>query len=115
MKLRTGRTNDEIGITFGITRFTVTARMNKVRSAFEKDFVFQHVNFEMTREGLAQRTSLLSQMVFCGGDTTRPVLVLDGTYVYTVHSKEFQLRFSKAKLQRSKEAKLCSSDGLHYD
>lgn len=92
MKLRTGRTNDDIGLVFGITRCTVTERMNKIRKILESDFVFQNVNFEMSRGDLAQRTSLLSQMLFCGGDNTRPVLVLDGTYVFIQSSSNYEFQ-----------------------
>lgn len=89
MKLRTGRTHDDIGSIFGITRFTVTERMNKIRKVLENDFVYKNVNFEMTREQLAQRTTPLSQMLFCNGDTTRPVITLDGTYIYIQQSSNY--------------------------
>lgn len=92
MKLRTGRTNDDIGSVFGITRFTVTERLNKIRKILELDFVFRHVNFELTRAEMAKRTSLLSQTIFCGGDTSRPVLVLDGTYVYIQKSSNYDFQ-----------------------
>lgn len=92
MKLRTARTHDDIGLAFGITRFTVTERMKKVRKVLEQDFVFKHVNYERTREELAAKTSLLSQTLFCGGDTTCPVLVVDGTYVYVQKSSNYEFQ-----------------------
>lgn len=92
MKLRTGRTHDEIGLIFGITRFTVSERMNKVRAILERDFVFQNVNFEMTRQQLAQCTTPLSQSLFCNGDVNRPVLILDGTYIYIQKSSNYEFQ-----------------------
>lgn len=92
MKLRTGRTNDDIGLIFGITRFTVTERMNKVRKVLEDDFVYKNVNFELTREELAQRTTPLSQMLFCNGDPSRPVITLDGTYIYIQKSSNYDFQ-----------------------
>lgn len=92
MKLRTGRTNDDIGRTFSITRTAVTERLNKVRRAMENDFVFENVNFVLSRDQLAQRSTLLSQMLFCNGDISRPVLVLDGTYVYVQKSSNYEFQ-----------------------
>lgn len=92
MKLRTARTNDDIGLIFGITRFTVTERMNKVRKILENDFVYQNVNFERTREQLAQRTTVLSQMLFCNGDSSRPVIILEGTYIYIQKSSNYEFQ-----------------------
>lgn len=92
MKLRTGRTNDDIGSIFKITRFTVTERMNKIRKVLESDFVYKNVNFAMTREQLAQCTTPLSQMLFCNGDTSRPVLILDGTYIFIQKSSNYDFQ-----------------------
>lgn len=100
MKLRTGRTHDDIGNFFNINRNTVTERINKVRLAMETDFVYENVNFLRSRADLAKHTSLFSQRLFCNGDTSRPVLVLDGTYIYVQKSSNFEfqkLSFSAQK------------------
>lgn len=92
MKMRNGRTNDDIGRVFNITRTIVTDRLNKVRKAMENDFVYENVNFVLSRDQLAQRSTLLSQVLFCNGDIYRPVLVLDGTYVYIQKSSNYEFQ-----------------------
>lgn len=89
MKMRTGRTNDDIGRIFNITRTAVTNQLNKVRLAMERDFVFENVNYVRSRNDLAGCSTLLSQMLFCDSDISRPVLVLDGTYVYIQKSSNY--------------------------
>lgn len=65
MKIRTGRTNDDIAQVFHITGMTVGRRLKEVRAAFEEDFVFQNVNTVLrSRVDLAAHTTALSQMLF---------------------------------------------------
>lgn len=115
MKMRTGRTNDDIGRIFGKTRSAVTRRLRKVRLAMENDFVFENVNCLFTRHQLAERsTSLLSQMLFCKGDVTRPVLVLDGTYVYVQKSSNYQFQkssYNSYKKRNFVRVMICTTTG----
>lgn len=92
MKLRTARTDEDIGQVFKITRQAVGMRLKCVRKAMESDFVYQNVNFQLTREKLAERSTVLSQMLFCNGDSSRPVLVIDGTYVYIQKSTNYEVQ-----------------------
>lgn len=111
MKMRTGRTNDDIGAKFNITRFGVTKRMNKVRNAMEEDFVFKNVNFMNTREELAQHTTQFSQMLFCNGEN-RPVLVFDGTYIWCQKSSNFEfqkLSYSAQKKRNFVRVMVCTT------
>lgn len=92
MKIRTGRTHEDIARIFGITAMAVSKRLNRVRVAMEQDFVYRYVNCLLSREELAERTTMFSQMLFCNGDTSRPVLILDGTYVYIQKSTNFEMQ-----------------------
>lgn len=92
LKLRTGRTNDDIGSMFGLTRQSVTNRFNKVREAMENDFVFQNVNYMNTREELAQNSTTFSQTLFANGDESVPILVFDGTYIWCQKSANFDFQ-----------------------
>ncbi|XP_031622768.1 uncharacterized protein LOC116340428 [Contarinia nasturtii] len=92
MKLRTGRTDEDIGRVFKITRWAVGKRLKCVREAMESDFVYQNVNCLLSREELAKYTTFLSQMLFCHGDINRPVLILDGTYVYIQKSTNYEVQ-----------------------
>lgn len=112
MKIRTGRTNDDIGSIFNINRNTVTDRLNKVRIAMENDFVYENVNTVLNRSHLAQRSTIMSQVLFCNGDIDRPVLVLDGTYVYVQHSSnhEFQkLSYNGQKKRNFIRVMMCTT------
>lgn len=92
MKLRTGRTNDDIGKVFKVNGWTVGQRIKIARNAIEKDFVYSNVNFLFSRESLANRSTFMSQILFCDSDITRPVLIADGTYVYIQKSTNFEIQ-----------------------
>lgn len=94
MKLRTGRTNDDIGKVFKVNGRTVGQRIKIARNAIEKDFVYSNVNFLFSRESLANRSTFMSQMLFSDSDSdiTRPVLTADGTYVYIQKSTNFEIQ-----------------------
>lgn len=116
IKMRTGRTNDDIGRVFGITGIAISKRLNRVREAMEKDFVYQNVNRLLRREELARQTTISSQMLFCDGDTTRPVLILDGTYVYIQKSKNFEMQkksYSDQKKRNFVRVMMCVTTNGH--
>lgn len=92
MKIRTGRTDEDIGRLFNVTRVTVGSRLNKVRAAMEKDFADKNVNRLLSRQKLANHTTFLSQMIFCNSDVSKPVLIMDGTYVYVQKSSNFEIQ-----------------------
>lgn len=92
MKLRSGRSHDDLGRIFNITKGTVSKRMNKVRQAMEDDFIYQNVNFLRSREELSKHTTNFSQILFCDSDKSRPVLVLDGTYLYIQKSTNYEFQ-----------------------
>lgn len=94
MKIRTARSNDDIGRVFKLTGWTVGQRIAKVRAAMENDFVYNNVNYLCSREDLANSSTFMSQMIFCHSDINRPVLICDGTYVYIQKSTNFEVQKS---------------------
>lgn len=116
MKMRTGRTNDDIGTVFGINGIAISKRLNRVREAMEQDFVYQNVNCLLSRQELAKQTTISSQMLFCNGDTTRPVLIVDGTYVYIQKSKNFEMQkesYSDQKKRNFVRVMMCVTTNGH--
>lgn len=115
MKIRTGRTHEDIGRVFKISKMAVTKRLNQVRKAMEEDFVYRHVNVVRSREEMARLTTKLSQMLFCNGDSTRPVVILDGTYIYIQKSTNFEIQklsFSNQKKRNFIRVMMCvTTDG----
>lgn len=114
LKLRTGRTDEDIGGVFNITRVAVGQRLKLVRDAMESDFVYQNVNYQLSRKEIIDHTTILSQMLFCPGDTIRPIMIIDGTYVYIQKSKNFQVQKQSYSGQKKRNfvrvMNLCSFD-----
>lgn len=77
--------------------------------------MYEHLNFERTREMLARQTTRLSQMLFCNSDQSRPVRVFDGTYCYIQKSRNYEFQketFSDQKKRNFIRVMVCvSTDG----
>lgn len=82
MRLRTGRTYDEIGFEFGLSKSTIRRRCDLVRDTLKRVIVPRYINYEMNREELVAHKSMTSHILFDNGDPNRAHLILDGTYIY---------------------------------
>lgn len=94
MKIRTGRSYEEIGMHFGVSIATVSRRCDLVRYVLKQKLVPRYVNFEMTRDELLSHKSESSRVLFDDGDNPNSVhVILDGTYIYL--EKSTNHRFQK--------------------
>lgn len=93
MRLRTGRTYNEIGMHFGVSETTVTRRCDLVRDILKRVVVPRYVNFGMDRAELVSNKSQTSHILFDDENLERAHLILDGTYIYV--QKSTNQRFQK--------------------
>lgn len=93
MRLRTGRSYEEVGSHFGVSKMTVLRRCDLVRNVLKQIIVPQYINFEMSRDDLLEHKSDISHILFDGENEGRAHLILDGTYIYL--EKSTNHRFQK--------------------
>ncbi|XP_031622973.1 uncharacterized protein LOC116340560 [Contarinia nasturtii] len=82
MRLRTGRSYQEVGFHFDVSRRTVQRRCNLVRDVLKRVIVPRYINFEMSRAELLSHKSETSHILFDDDDFNGAHLILDGTYIY---------------------------------
>lgn len=93
MKIRTGRSHEEIGLHFNVSRTTVQRRCDLVRSCLRSVIVPQHLNYERNREELASMKTVMSRKLFDDSDDSDCAhLILDGTYIYIEKSRNHQFQ-----------------------
>lgn len=93
MRIRTGRTYEEIGMHFGASISTVQRRCDFVRDVMKKVIVPRYVNFEMPRNELLSHKSETSRILFDDNNLNSTHVILDGTYIYLQKSTDH--RFQK--------------------
>lgn len=103
MKLRTGRTYDEIALTFEVSAKTVERRCDLVRSILKRVIVPRYINFEMNRDEMVAHKSVTSRVLFDNniGNENPLHLILDGTYIYL--QKSTNHRFQKESYNSHKK------------
>lgn len=109
MKLRTGRSNEDIGKEFKLTEISVARILNNVRNALITDFVPQNVKFRSREETLKDNT-LLSSKLLAGNDPYIVILIFDATYIYIQKSSNasFQkLSFNSQKKRNYVKPMMC--------
>lgn len=92
MKLRTAIPNEDIGLAFGISRTTTDRAIRLARASMEKDFLFENVNFEQSHEDVASHNTTMSRILFCNGETSKAVLICDGTYIFANKSRNYEFQ-----------------------
>lgn len=100
MRLRTGRTYEEIGVHFRIPVKTVQRRCDVVREILKKSIVPANVNFEMPRNELLEHKSKTSSILFDDTNPDSAHVILDGTYIYLEKSTNY--RFQKVSYNAHK-------------
>lgn len=90
MKLRTGCSDEVIGSILGLSRTTVTVRLNAARRALMNDFVAINRSYE--RNELLSHNTALATELFCGGDKEKMAIIFDGTYIYINKSGNFNFQ-----------------------
>lgn len=90
LKLRTNHTYKQIAPHIGICTFTVSAWIGKMRKLVHDVFVPPNL-LNQTRENLLINTTPLSRKIY-NVDGHTAVIVLDGTYVYTIKSSNFEFQ-----------------------
>lgn len=102
MKIRTGRSHEEIGAYFNVSRSTVQRRCDLVRSILRRVVVPRYLNFERSREEMATMKSTMSRKLFDDNDNCDCAhLILDGTYIYIEKSRNH--RFQKQSFNSHKK------------
>lgn len=94
MKLRGGESNRILSTLFNISKSGIRRNIKAIRSALiNGTFVSENLGFQhVTREQIIhQHTRPLAQTLI--GDTTRPQVILDGTYIYI--NKRVNIKFQR--------------------
>lgn len=92
MKLRTGRSNDEIAAYFKVTRTTVSRRIVAAREALTSDFMPNHLRYRNREEMLQSKTDI-ADILYTQNKPNSVVLIWDGTYIYV--QKSANMKFQK--------------------
>lgn len=100
MRIRTGRTYEEIGIHFGISANTVQRKCDYVREVMKKEIVPRYINFKMSRDDILSHKSETSRILFDDGNPNCAHVILDGTYIYLEKSTNHS--FQKATFNAHK-------------
>lgn len=93
MRIRTGRTYEEIGLHFGLSLKTIQRRCDFVRDVLKRMIVPRFINFDMSRSDLVSHKSKTSSILFDDDCPTSAHVILDGTYIYI--EKSTNQRFQK--------------------
>lgn len=89
-RLRHGHTFEQMSYRYDIKRRNIGKKIKCARNIFLSEFVPKHLNHECrNREWLKAHTTDLAHSLYCAGDATRCVIVLDGTYVYTCSTSNY--------------------------
>lgn len=91
MKMRTGMPNEDIGNSFGLSKFTVGRRIKEARKALEIDFASKYVNYVPERDDLINESTTLCRTIFCQTEN-KAVLICDGTYIYVNKSRNYEFQ-----------------------
>lgn len=90
MKLRTAKSDTEIGFLFNVSRDTVARRIEMARKSLKRDVVPKYVNREWSRDELIAHKTVLSHKLFDDGNQCTAHIILDGTYIFIEKSKSHQ-------------------------
>lgn len=88
MKMRTARSNVELGHFFKMSHTSISNRLITAREPLMKDIVLRYLLVNRTREELVACKSKLSSAFFDGNDHSRAHIALDGTYLFIEKSKD---------------------------
>lgn len=84
MKMRTARTQQDIGFYFKISDRTVSTKIAVVRKCLVTDIAAKYLNYSRTRDDLLSHKTAISECLFGQGAQ----LIMDGTYLYIQKSKD---------------------------
>lgn len=89
MKIRTGDSNERISTLLNVPRTTLIRLLNKVRGILTQDFVPRNLGINhITRDQIATRNLLIPNQLF-GGENRKPIVILDGTYLFVQKSSNY--------------------------
>lgn len=101
MKIRTGKSHEEVSTHFGVSKTTVQRRCDAVRERLKATIVPLYMNFKRNRADLISRKSAMSHVLFDNGSDERAHLILDATYIYLEKSQSH--RFQKESFNSHKK------------
>lgn len=117
-RLRHGHTYEQMGNRYNMTRRTIGKRIKCGRNVLLRNFVPNNLGHE-SRQWLIEHTTDLARLLYCNGDRTKCVVVLDGTYIYTCDTSNYshqRLIYSGQKRRHLfKIMKLIAIDGSIID
>lgn len=89
VKLRTGDSDERISTLFNVPRTTLMRLMNKARNILKEDFLPRNLGINnITRAEIASRNLLIPNGIFCA-DNRKPIVIMDGTYLYVQKSSNY--------------------------
>ncbi|XP_063898807.1 uncharacterized protein LOC135119097 [Helicoverpa armigera] len=90
-KLRTGDSDQRLSTLFKVPRSTLERLMNNARELLTQDFVPQNLGLQhVTRENIAQRNLIIPNGLFGSTNQVKPIVIMDGTYVYIQKSSNYK-------------------------
>lgn len=117
-RLRHGHTFEQMGRRYNMKRRNIGKRIKWGRNMLLRNFVPNHLGHECrTRQWLIDHTTDLARLLYCNGDSTKCVVVLDGTYTCDTSNYSHQRKIYSGQKRRHllKIMKVIAVDGSIID
>ncbi|XP_063837158.1 uncharacterized protein LOC135086302 [Ostrinia nubilalis] len=101
LKLRTGDSDKRISTLLNISRSKLMRLMGKARNILNEDFVSRYLGTDnITRAEISQRNLLIPNGLF-GGVDRKPIVIIDGTYLFVQKSSNYMYQKDTYSLHKS--------------
>lgn len=101
IKLRTGDSNARLSSLMKIPKRTLGTLLSKARDIMYQYYVPQHIGLNhISRQQIAEKNLLIPKGLFSNENGTRPVVIMDGTYIYVQKSSNYSYQKSTYSLHK---------------
>lgn len=93
MKSRTGDSHERLASLFQISKAKVVRLLKVAREALTTEFVPLHLGINnLTRDDIISRNLAIPEGLFGEGESRKPIIIVDGTYVYLQKSSNYSFQ-----------------------